>query len=176
MNFVTISEKDIKTAFYQQIRENHIVISISGSEDKETIIPNNPSRLGKLHLKFDDVEDIVETYTYFDRGCAKEILEFVEKYCTSVSLIVVQCKAGLSRSVGVASALAKIINGKDDDVFTKGIPNMFVYTTILDVFFGDPDWSSVYPRISNVRNRQLAQFLTPAMIRLYSAKNRKRVE
>lgn len=175
MKFLTLSEQDIRSAKYTQIRDNHIVISISGSEDKETIIPNNPNRMGKIHLKFDDVEDIVEDYTYFDRGCAREILEFVDKYCTSVPLIVVQCKAGLSRSVGVASALAKIINGRDDDVFTKGIPNMFVYTTILDQFFGNPDWSSTYPKISTIRNRQLAQFLTPAMIRLYSAKNRKRV-
>lgn len=176
MNFLTLSEREILSpAVYNQVREKHIVISISGSEDKETVIPNNPNRAGKLHLKFDDVEDIQEQWIYFDRGCAEEILEFVERHCMAISLIVVQCQAGLSRSVAVASALSKIINGRDDAVFTKGIPNMFVYTTILDYFFANPNWSADYPKISTVRNKQLAQFLTPAMIRLYSAKTRKRL-
>lgn len=177
MKFLTLSEREIRTpAIYNQIRDKHIVISISGSDDNETQIPNNPNRLGKLHLKFDDVEDIVETYIYYDRGCAQDVLDFVERFCTQISLIVVQCQAGLSRSVGLASAIAKIINGRDDDVFTKGIPNMFVYTTTLDYFFGNPNWASDYPKISTVRNKMLSQFLTPAQIRLYSAKNRKRVQ
>lgn len=176
MRFLTLSAKQIVTpAVYNQIRENHVVISISGQDDKETMLPNNPTRMGELHLVFDDVEDIQEQYVYFDRGCAKEILEFVEKHCTKISLIVVQCQAGLSRSVGTAAALAKIINGRDDDVFTKGIPNMFVYTTILDVFFSDPNWAANYPKISTVRNKMLGQFLSPALVRLYSAKNRKRI-
>lgn len=176
MKFLTLSEREIRTPqIYNQIREPHIVISISGSEDEETQIPNNSSRLGKLHLKFDDIEDIREDYTYYDMGCAEESLNFLERFCTKISLVVVQCQAGLSRSVGLASALAKIINGRDDDVFTKGIPNMFVYTTTLEYFFGNPNWASDYPKISTVRNKMLSQFLTPAQIRLYSAKNRKRV-
>ena len=68
------------------------------------------------------------------------------------------------------------INGRDDEVFTRGIPNMFVYTTLLEHFFSNPDWDSTYPKLSTIRNKQLLQFLTPAMIRLYSAKNRKRVQ
>jgi len=177
MKFLTLSEREIKApAIYNRIQEKHIVISISGSDDKETVIPNNPHRLGKLHLKFDDVEDIQEEFIYFDRGMACEIMEFVDRFCTQISLIVVQCQAGLSRSVAVASALAKIINGKDDDVFTKGIPNMFVYTTILDTVFSNPDWQAEYLKIATLRNKQLLTFLTPAMVRLYSAKNRKRLK
>jgi hypothetical protein len=176
MRFLTLSEQQIKTpTIYNQIKEKHIVISISGSDDKETIVPNNPNRMGLLRLKFDDVEDIQEQYVYYDRGLAAETLDFVERYCTQVSLIVVQCKAGLSRSVGLASALSKIINGKDDDVFTKGIPNMFVYITTLEYVFANPDWQSVYYKISTIRNKQLLQFLSPAMIRLSAAKSKKRL-
>lgn len=175
MQFLTLSEKEIKTpAIYSAISIPHIVISISGGDDNETVVPVNHSCVGALHLKFDDVEDIMETYVYFDRAIATEILDFVEKHVTKVSLIVVQCQAGLSRSVGVASALAKIINGKDDDVFTKGIPNMFVYTTILDQFFGNPHWSEEYSKINMVRNKMLMQLLPPAVYRLGLAKNRKR--
>ena len=177
MQFLTLSEKDIKTpAIYSAISIPHIVISISGSEDNETTVPVNHSCMGVLHVKFDDVEDISENYLYFDRSMAGEILDFVERKITGISLIVVQCKAGLSRSVATASALAKIINGKDDDVFTKGIPNMFVYTTLLDYFYSNPYWSEEYSKISMLRNKMLAQLLPPSVFRLGLAKNRKRAE
>lgn len=177
MRFLTLSEREIKTpSIYNSITEPHIVISISGSLDKETQVPNNQSRVGVLHLKFDDVEDIQEQFVYFDRGCAKEIFEFVERHCTKIGLIVVQCQAGLSRSVAVASALAKIINGRDDNVFTRGIPNMFVYTTMLEDFFADPTWQANYPKISTIRNKQLSSFLSPALVRLYGTKTKKRIE
>lgn len=175
MKFLTFGEQSIRTAAYSQIRDKHIVISISGSDDSEIMLPNNSNRLGQLFLKFDDVEDIQDEYIYFDRGCAKDVLDFVERYCTQISLIVVQCKAGLSRSVGLASALSKIINGVDDNVFTRGIPNMFVYSTMLEYFFGNPYWDADYSKISTIRNKQLSQFLSPSLIRLASAKNRKRV-
>ena len=174
MKFLTLSEQQIKT-IYPSIKEKHILISISGTEDKEVQVPNNSSREGVLHLKFDDIEDIEERYTYFDRGNANEILEFVEKHCMHVPLIIVQCKAGLSRSVAVASALSKIINGRDDEVFTKGIPNMFVYTTLLDFFFANPAWQGTFPKISTLRNKMLSQFLTPALMRLNAAKQNRRL-
>lgn len=177
MQFLTLSVQDIRnTSVYGRIRDKHIVISISGQEDKETLIPHNPMRVGELHLKFDDVEDIREDYIYFTRGCAEEVLAFVEKHCTNVPLIVVQCQAGLSRSVGLASALAKILNGRDDEVFTKGIPNMFVYTTLLDVFFGQADWIAQYPKINLVRNRYMSTYMPPALIRLATVKNKKRIQ
>lgn len=177
MQFLTLGVREIRTpAIYNQISVPHIVISISGQDDQETVLPHNVSRVGELHLKFDDVEDIQEQYVYYDRGIAQTVLEFVEKHCTKISLIVVQCQAGVSRSVGLASALAKIINGKDDDVFTRGVPNMFVYTTTLDVFFGNPDWSARYPKISTVRNKMLSTFLSPALIRLGSAKTKRRLQ
>ena len=113
MNFLTLSKQQIKSTQYNQIKEKHIVISISGSGDEETIIPPNPHRLSQLFLKFDDIEDIMDNYIFFDRSMAQEILDFVEKYCNQISLVIVQCQAGLSRSVAVASALSKIINFSD---------------------------------------------------------------
>ena len=35
----------------------------------------------------------------------------------------------------------KIINNVDDNVFSKGMPNMFVYTTLLDTYFKIWGWS-----------------------------------
>ena len=148
MQFLTLSEREIKNPqIYRQVKVPHIVISISGENDNETLVPPNQYRNAILHLKFDDVSDIDGRYLFFTREQASEILDFVNKYVVRVQLIIVQCHAGLSRSVAVASALSKIINYTDDKIFTKGIPNMFVYTTILDTFFGDPDWTINYSKI-----------------------------
>ena len=176
MNFLTLSKQQIKSTQYNQIKEKHIVISISGSGDEETIIPPNPHRLSQLFLKFDDIEDIMDNYIFFDRSMAQEILDFVEKYCNQISLVIVQCQAGLSRSVAVASALSKIINFSDDYIFTRGIPNMFVYTTILDHFFSNPYWRKEYSKMCNKRNQAMLQTLSPAAVKLDAVKYKKRIK
>ena len=120
MKFLTLSQKQIKnSAIYNSIKEKHVVISITSAEDEEITIPFNTHRVSQLYLKFDDVQDIDSRYIYFDRSMANQILEFVEKYINSVSLIIVQCQAGLSRSVAIAAALSKIINYTDDNIYTK---------------------------------------------------------
>lgn len=176
MKFLTLSEKEIKSTLYNRILDKHIVISITSEDSMETVIPPNNNRLSVLHMKFDDVSDIDERFLYFTRAQAVEILEFVEKFVNQVSLIVVQCQAGLSRSVAVASALSKIINYVDDGIYTKGIPNMFVYTTILDTFFSNPNWIGEFSKISYRRNQAMSQYLSPATVRLNAVKERKRLD
>ena len=47
MQFLTLSEKEIKTeSIYRAIRVPHIVISISGENDTETLVPTNQYRQG----------------------------------------------------------------------------------------------------------------------------------
>ena len=175
MEFITLSEQEIKnTRIYNSIRDKHIVISITGGDSQETSIPPNLGRVAELHLKFDDISDIDDSFLYFNRAQAEEIIDFLDKFCNQISTVVVQCHAGLSRSVGVAAALSKIINNYDDNIFTKGIPNMFVYTTILDTFFGCPYWQKQWSRINFKRLQAMGQTLTPATVRLYSAKEAKR--
>lgn len=177
MRFITLSQKEIKnSAIYNTIKEKHIVISITSSVDEEIVIPPNINRVSTLFLKFDDVQDIDSRFIYFDQSMAQDILDFVERYCNQISLIVVQCQAGLSRSVAIASALSKILNCVDDAIFTKGIPNMFVYTTLLDYFFGNRYWYREYSKMAQHRNKSMSQFLTPATIRLASARETKRCE
>ena len=176
MKFLTLSEKEIKSTLYNRIQDKHIVISITSEDSNEIIIPPNRDRISQLHLKFDDVSDITEKFLFFTRAQAIEILEFVEKYINQVSLIIVQCQAGLSRSVAVAAALSKIINYTDDGIYTRGIPNMFVYTTLLDTFFSNPNWIGEFPKVTYRRNQAMSQFLTPATVRLNAAKERKRLD
>lgn len=177
MNFITLSEREIKDSrIYNTIKEKHIVISITSAADEEVVIPPNINRLSTLYLKFDDVQDIDSRFVYFDRSMAKDIVEFVEKYCNQISLIVVQCQAGLSRSVAVASALSKIINYADDKIYTRGIPNMFVYITILDYVFGNRFWRNEYNKISYKRSQAMSAYLNPATVRLSSTIDKKRCE
>lgn len=174
MKFLTLSEREIKTqAIYQNIRQKHIVISITGSDSKNVELLSTQFRLGELHLKFDDITVLDNRYIYFDRDMATQAINFLNSYCSEVDLVIVHCHAGISRSVGLAAALSKIVNFTDDDVFTKGIPNMFVYTTTLDTFFLDANrrtkWSRIYYRRTQAQN----QFLTPAAIKLEMTKDRK---
>ena len=177
MKLIAISEQQLKNPqYYKSIKLKHIVISITSSDKSENAIPYNVSRLDTLHLKFDDVEDIDNRFIYFDRGMAKEIFEFVEKNCSQVDLIVVQCESGQSRSVAVASALSKIINYVDDAIFTTGVPNMFVYATILDCYFSNMNYDTIWPKINYLRKQSMLQYLTPSQIRNVNLKRMGRLD
>lgn len=173
MEFLTLSEKQIKNSSYSQIRDKHIVISISGGDEVETVIPANVNRLNTLHLKFDDVEDIEDEYIYFTRGEARDILEFVNRYCSQISLIIVQSKEGLSRNIAIASALSKILNNRDDFIFTKGVPNMLIYTTLLDCFYSNQNWQTTYSRINYLKIQSMCETLSPNVVKSYTNKRLK---
>lgn len=177
MQILTLSAKQLKTpALYSSIKKKHILISIASSGKEELELPSNVFRVGQLFLKFDDVEDIDNRYVYFDRNMAKLVVDFVDRYCNQIELIIVQCEAGLSRSVAIGSALSKIINYTDDAVFTKGIPNMFVYTTMLDFYFSNVYADAEWRNIKRHRQINMSKYLTPAMIKLSDVKNSKRVD
>ena len=65
----------------------------------------------------------------------KLVLDFVNK--EEPDLIITHCKAGVCRSAAVNAALSKIILERDDIFFKEGVPNMLVYTTILNAWFVD---------------------------------------
>ena len=97
---------------------------------------------GILGLVFDDVDSLKTTDEYnlsaFTPEMAKQILNWVNALIKAeVSLIIVQCTAGISRSAGVAAALSLIINGDDSWVFDdkRYLPNRLVYRTILQVHY-----------------------------------------
>lgn len=121
----------------QEINEPYIWISIQSSDN--TIQPK-PIRFSKLwrdtlFMMFDDIEHELEGRheILFTQERAARILEFVLKHKDSVGMICVHCDAGISRSAGVAAALALWINGTEDGTIDHRYhhPNALVKSLML---------------------------------------------
>ena len=172
LKFVTCGEKELISK-YMLVKEPHIFISIC-NPGKKIELPKNIYRKDVLELHFEDIEDIKENSVYFNMGIAEDILDFVNKYIGNVTTIVVQCEAGVCRSVAVASALSKIINNVDDNIFLTGLPNMFVYTTLLDCYFSNKKIRERWQKIYYVRCNSLKEYVSPVIQRLSDYKISKR--
>lgn len=125
---------------YQESRK-HVVISIVSPGTEFPKLPQNSKRLGVIQLQFHDLDKPIFAFSkdgYFERGHARQIIDFAEK--NKGRKIIVHCEAGISRSPAVAAALAYILNGRGEDTryFRKYLPNRRVYSTILNEYFGSP--------------------------------------
>lgn len=120
----------------------HLVVSISTPHEPPANIVPGVSSLGVLKLQFYDMDRIIEGYNdilkdgMFNVKHARLILDFVRSH-PDTQQVIVHCDGGLSRSPGVAAALAHIVNGDDSELFQRhsGL-NRHVYRTILDVHYG----------------------------------------
>lgn len=113
-----------------------IIISIRSIGDnppKKLFLHSNPQVKDFITLAFDDVTIYYQGYYPITRQQARKIARFVMRYKDSVEQIVVHCDAGISRSAGVAAAIAKYLNGNDDDFFVRSPyrPNMTCYSEVL---------------------------------------------
>ena len=52
-------------------------------------------------------------------------------------MVICQCDAGISRSSGMAAAIAKAFNGEDNWLFEHYIPNRTVYRKVLEKLWMD---------------------------------------
>lgn len=118
----------------------HIIISIRAPDEKEVNFETSGKCRGVLRLKFHDAEKRIEKQNLklFTSEQARQIIDFVERYSKEDSdfLIVAQCEGGISRSAGLAAALAKIYLDDDKEFFRHYTPNSLVYRTILNEWFG----------------------------------------
>jgi len=76
-------------------------------------------------------------FVFFTEIQARKILKFVEHYQLDVDLVCINCEAGISRSAGIAGALAHIYLGKEAEqyFFDAYYPNRHVYSTILKAYY-----------------------------------------
>ena len=116
----------------------HAIISITSSPDDVARLKTNHLCRGILRLSFLDADvpsDQALEAQLFSRVHAAQIWEFVRKHRPEVERLVVHCDAGISRSPGVAAAIAKALTGDDTEFFGRRYrPNMRVYRTLLEAY------------------------------------------
>lgn len=116
--------------------EQHILISIS--EPQEILhwaapkITPSETRLATLTVNFFDVEETIGNCSTITSTQAREIAKFVKNYKVFDPLIVIHCRAGMSRSPAVAAAIAKHYDDNDAYFFEHFIPNNTVYRRVLE--------------------------------------------
>lgn len=109
------------------------VISISHNSDFAEIKRNGDCK-GLLQLLFADIDAPMEGWELFTSSQAKEILTFTkEMQVDKVDVMIVHCHAGKSRSPAVCAALAEYCGQSSNLYFSKYIPNMHVYRTLMDL-------------------------------------------
>lgn len=109
-----------------------MVISITNSQDEEAVISDKENQKAILRLKFDDIGSPQKDLVLFNEGHAEQILAFVNEWKKEVKVIVVHCEAGISRSAGVAVALALFLGEDDTPYYAPPLyPNSHVKSTIM---------------------------------------------
>lgn len=120
----------------QATLRNHAVVSITDPNAPRALF-RDEGRLGVVRLRFadfgDDAQETLETYakegkfdmsTLFSTDQASQILDMVVPLVhprCQVDAILVHCEAGISRSVGVARALERILPELDVEVSVANV-------------------------------------------------------
>jgi predicted protein tyrosine phosphatase len=125
----------------------HIFVSITTPGDSEgpAKLPENEHTRGVLRLAFSDIdviregsafgEDPDDTRVLFAPEHGEQVVSFVSEHLDHIEAIIVHCDAGMSRSPGVAAALARLCNVDDSPFFKRYHPNMRVYRGILTAYY-----------------------------------------
>ena len=108
----------------------HLVISLTDPDKPDLAAAPSDSRCGILRLKFDDATK--GPYVLMEQSHSDQIVTFIKSNWSPERLVVVHCEAGLRRSAGVAAALSRKFNGKDQFFFDYYIPNRLVYQNTLN--------------------------------------------
>ena len=113
----------------------HATISITDPSKPEAELLKTEHRVGVLRLSFTDMAErhaIVGGDMPFRPELAAEILRFVDAHRHDIETLVVHCEAGVSRSAGVAAALAILLGEDDARFFVEHYPNRTVRHMILE--------------------------------------------
>ena len=122
----------------------HATISLTDPSKPEAELVETESRAGILRLAFDDTGDYGQPLRgaiVFGPEHAEEILRFADAHRHDVETFVVHCEAGVSRSAGVAAALAVLLGEDDARFFVEHYPNRTVRHMILE-----QAWKLHWPR------------------------------
>jgi hypothetical protein len=113
--------------------DKHVVLSIVTPGYPEAKIRTSPKAILRFRF-YDLVEPLPGHDELFTDKDAKKVWRFVTKHVSEIDAVVVHCEAGVSRSTGMAAALAKFYFNDDLVFFKKGVPNKLVYKKVLQEF------------------------------------------
>ena len=133
MEIIVLSKNVAKTFRCDQ---PFAVISIA-TRPIDFIELHTENAVGVLQLAFLDTPHLVENC--FSKEQAQAILDFVDWCGDRIEVLMIHCEAGISRSPGVAAAIAHIKGGPGSEQrFFEGDfwPNHLVYRTILEEKYG----------------------------------------
>ncbi len=108
----------------------YVIISISDKPESLPDIQQNEHCKGLLQLCFHDVDKDFRRFKTISDEQAQEAVDFIQSHI-GIDLIICQCDAGISRSSGMAAAIAKAFNGDDEQFFRRYMPNTAVYRKVL---------------------------------------------
>lgn len=130
------SRKEMKRTFYS-IDKPSIVISIRDPEKEPECFCKNPNVLSILYLDFEDWDRPEDGCQLISDEQADRIADLVLQYADKLEVIdlYVNCEAGVSRSAGVAAAVARALDDDDEKFFRIYYPNRFVYRKVLEALY-----------------------------------------
>lgn len=136
MKILVFSEREIQKFTTDK---KYAIISIQ-DPDCDFIALQKPKNCLGINLhKFYDFDKPTGQKNYdlwlFEKQDAEKIISFIESIKNDIEILCINCVAGISRSAGVAGALAKIYNNDDSEYFKKYCPNMLVYRSILNSYY-----------------------------------------
>lgn len=115
--------------------EPYAVVSITGPDQRmEKALGDRPQCRGVIHLQFDDIEHVSPNDYYtalMTEEQAQEVVKFVQEAVEHVSLLVIHCEAGMSRSAGVGAALGLYYHQSDRHFHEWYWPNAHVKSLVL---------------------------------------------
>jgi predicted protein tyrosine phosphatase len=107
----------------------HLIISITSAAEDVARVPEGPHTLELVRVSFLDVAEgqpgaMTEAH-------AASILAAFERHRGRLERVVLHCDAGVSRSPGVALALATLVGADSTEIRRRYAPNGHVVQTIL---------------------------------------------
>lgn len=134
LEHITVKSRWEVAGYVAGLQENHAIISITSPGNSFVHLPGTPCCRGVLRLLFDDVFVDLEGCRPFTLEQAREVKVFLDRM--QAHLLVCQCDYGISRSAGMAAAVAHVHGLDADRFFTRGRydPNVLVLERILQVY------------------------------------------
>jgi predicted protein tyrosine phosphatase len=113
-----------------------VVISISDPESQKPRIREAGLCKGVLRLKFHDAEpvegfDLPGEVRLMTPRHAQAIWRFILQHVADISMVIVHCEQGMSRSPAVAAAICLGLGEDSSRFFEEFQPNQYVYRLVL---------------------------------------------